>query len=149
MKELMEFEKNIDSTWSRLGLRAAPDPTTSGKGIGIIILDEVISHSSITHLDDRIKKITVHDDLTGSCIDITAEKPKEICRNTEHGMKVIQLLAHQPFENSGTVHVGLAPAATFIFLAELEPEKIAKGLAWILQRQDEWNIRVLLNLLVP
>lgn len=62
---------------------------------------------------------------------------------------LLQLLCHPTILRSRMVYTGLAPAATFIFLPSETPEQIEAGLNWLMKRKDEWNIRIVLNLLVP
>lgn len=144
------FEQKVEPIWKRVGFPRIPDAQTSGKGIGIIILDDIISHKLVHHLGDRLKQVTVDDNFTVTCKTVTPQHPQhQTSEATEHGLMVLQLLAHLPFCLHDKLHTGLAPAATFIILSEMEPEKIERGLDWILQERTEWNIQLLLNLIVP
>ncbi|MGD6779375.1 S8 family serine peptidase [Sutcliffiella horikoshii] len=146
---LEHMQQHVEPIWRRLGFPDAPDANTSGKGIGIIILDDIIPHELVHHLGKRLKQVKVGDDLVVTCLDVTSQNIKPINRGVEHGMMTLQLLSHLPLRIHNHTHVGLAPAANFIMLSEYEPEKIEVGLKWILERRENWNIQILLNLLVP
>ncbi|KAA0563461.1 S8 family peptidase [Bacillus sp. CH30_1T] len=146
---LEHMQQHVEPIWRRLGFPEAPDVNTSGKGIGIIILDDIIPHKLVYHLGSRLKQVKVGDDLGVTCMDVTSQNIKPINRSVEHGMMTLQLLAHLPLKFYNHSHVGLVPAANFIMLSENEPEKIETGLKWILKRRNKWNIQILLNLLVP
>ncbi|MFE7064983.1 S8/S53 family peptidase [Sutcliffiella sp. NPDC057660] len=146
---LKDMERRVEPTWKRLGLSEAPDVMDSGKGIGIIILDDIIPHNLVQHLEGRLKKVKVAEDGNVSCQDVASGEPQPMNGTVEHGMMTLQLLSHLPIEKNGHPHVGLVPAATFIMLSEYEPKKIEEGLTWILERQEEWNVQILLNLMVP
>jgi serine protease AprX len=137
----------VEPTWKRIGL-TKPLEGNSGQGIGIIVLDEVIPHESLSHLKGRVKQVKVHKDLTITCTDVFGEPiTKEVNEYTEHGLMVLNLLAHQPIEIRDNFYRGLAPSAHFIFLSANKPERRKKGLEWILQQ--DWNTKICLNLRVP
>ncbi|KPC76886.1 hypothetical protein ADL26_04460 [Thermoactinomyces vulgaris] len=137
----------VEPTWKRIGLRE-PLEENSGKGIGIIILDYIVPHISLHHLKGRVKQVKVHKDLTITCSDVFEEPLTEkVTRDTEHGLMVLSLLAHQSLEFKGNLYSGLAPSANFIFLPTSKPDRIKAGLEWILDQ--DWNARILLNLWVP
>ncbi|GAB2564835.1 S8 family serine peptidase [Gracilibacillus alcaliphilus] len=146
---LKEIEKDIEPTWKRLGFPAPPATKTSYNEIGIIIIDDIAYHPAIHHLTQQVKQVKVNQHLEVSCLDIMPADSKEASAKTEHGLMVLQLLAHQPITVNSHYHVGLIPSAQFIFLSEFEPQKIKVALQWILQYKQEWNIRILLNLMVP
>ncbi|MCH5586070.1 hypothetical protein MK805_14100 [Shimazuella sp. AN120528] len=137
----------VEPVWKRIGLLKPPDED-SGRGIGIIIFDEIVSHSSIQHLDGRLVQVNVDNDLNVHCLDVLQEPPvKKVKRHLEHGLMILNLLAHQPFEYDNQLYTGLAPSAYFIYFYEEEPKKRKIGLQWILQQ--DWNVKICLNLLVP
>lgn len=143
------IEGNIEPSWKRLGFTSAPDTTTSGKGIGIIILDEIIPNKLIAHLGERIKQVKVTNDSTVVCTDLVDLDPQPMIGAAVHGMSVLQLLAHLPLTIQDKLHVGISPAAHFIFISEVDPTKIEVALRWVLQKQVDWNIKILLNTIVP
>lgn len=134
----------VEANWKRIGLSQPPEEH-SGQGMGIIILDEIIPHVSLRHLKGRIKQVKVHKDLTITCTDVfDGPLTEEVTRYTEHGLMVLSLLAHPPFEFKENLYTGLAPSANFIFLPTSKPDRIKAGLEWILDQG--WNTRILLNL---
>ncbi|MCA1319572.1 S8 family peptidase [Bacillus tianshenii] len=145
----MDKEQVVEPTWMRLGFPEAPDLMESGKGIGIVILDDIIPHELVQHLGDRLMRVKVAEDFRVTCENINRMEPQPMNAAVEHGMMTLQLLSHMPNQLTRHSHIGLVPAATFIMLAEYEPEKIEAGLKWILEKQEKWNIQILLNLLVP
>ncbi|WP_409276101.1 S8 family serine peptidase [Neobacillus sp. SCS-31] len=148
--ELMKTtEKYVEPNWRRLGFDTTPDVNTSGKGVGIVIIDDIQPHNLIDHLGDRLKQVKVDDDFNISCLNVSLNQPKPLEKSKEHGLMSLLLLAHKPLIVGDHYHVGLAPAATFIMLSEVEPKKVEKGLNWILKKRNEWNIQIVLNLFVP
>lgn len=72
---------------------------------------------------------------------------QNIKRSEQHGLMVLNLLAHQPVTIKGETYTGLAPAANFIFLETNQPDRLKVGIDWILKQS--WNTRILLNLAIP
>ncbi|WP_148709097.1 S8/S53 family peptidase [Falsibacillus albus] len=136
-----------EPSWARLGFPEPPDPVTSGEGVGIVILDKLDNPQHFRHLGSRLNKISVNDDLSVSCSTFCYDHSP--LTEFGHGDCVLQLLAQRPFEFQGKVHVGISPAATFYLLDETDPLKIKKGLEWVVQKKNEWNIKIVLNLSVP
>lgn len=134
--------------WKRLGFEHAPDPVSSGKDIGIVVLDSIRPHAALRHLGRRIIHVIVNDDLSITCRDIAFEVPREQDGDHgEHGLMSVLLLSHAPFKLDGHEYVGLAPAANYIVLDRGawrtgEAERLKRGMEWALQRRDEWNLRI-------
>lgn len=143
------IEGNIEPSWKRLGFVAPPDRSTSGKGIGIIILDDIVPNKLIAHLGKRVKQVKVRDDSKVLCIDLADLASQPLMGAGLHGMMILQLLAHLPLTVQDKRHVGISPAAHFIFISEVDPAKIEVALKWVLQKQVDWNIKILLNTVVP
>lgn len=138
-----------DPNWERLGFEMPPDQTNAGKGIGIVITDTAIHHPLIQHLAGRLKRVTVSEDLSVNCVDIILEEPQESSpypSYAEHGMMSLFLLSHLPFEVNGKKYVGLVPNATFIMIDSHDPVQLKKGMEWIMERREEWNIKIVINL---
>jgi serine protease AprX len=56
-------------------------------------------------------------------------------------------MAHAPFEVSGHAYTSLAPAASYIVLDHGggragEAGRLRHGIRWVLERRDEWNVKV-------
>lgn len=137
-----------DPLWMRLGFDTPPDETQAGKGIGIVITDTVINHPFIKHLGGRLKSVTVNKDMSVDCRDIVNEVPQEKApypNNAEHGMVSLFLLSHMPFELEGKKYVGLVPQATFIMIENHDPVLLKKGMEWIVERREKWNIKIIIN----
>jgi serine protease AprX len=138
----------MEPTWKRIGLLEPPEDN-SGQEVCMVILDDIIPHHTISHLKGRVKKVRVHKDLTVTCNDIFQEPfVSEVDDYLNHGLMVLNLLAHKPLEDSqANVHKGLSPSANFVFLPASNPERIKVGLIWILKQN--WNLKIVLNLFVP
>ncbi|SHF34552.1 serine protease AprX [Seinonella peptonophila] len=137
----------VESTWQRIGL-SQPLGEASGQDVGIIILDDIVPHTCISHLKGRVKRIEVDKEMTVTCQDIFEEPfVEKVSRYSEHGLMVLSLLAHAPFKWRGNTHCGLAPSANFVFLPTTKPKRIEAGLKWILKQS--WDTKILLNLLIP
>lgn len=146
------IETPHDPTWLRLGFPEAPDAKTSGENVGIVIIDTLKAHQSIQHLKKRLIYITIHDDFTIEVRTPAFEEPQRIKDfDDEHGLLSLLSLAHQPYEINGKLYTGLAPAATFLVLNHGafrvgEGERLKKGINWILERQEKWNIKIVLSM---
>ncbi|RXZ79366.1 hypothetical protein EBB07_23205 [Paenibacillaceae bacterium] len=144
-------KKRHEPTWARLGFSQQPEEE-GGKGIGIVIIDTIRPHHTIRHLGSRLQYISVKDDLSINCREIACEAPNDADGDKgEHGLMAVLALAHQPFEIDGIKYASLSPAATFIVLdhnafKEGEGERLQHGLNYILDRSDEWNIRIILSM---
>jgi serine protease AprX len=140
-----------DPLWMRLGFDTPPDETVAGEGIGIVMTDTVINHPIIKHLGERLKRVTVNNDMSVECRDVVNEEPQEKAPypdNAEHGMVSLFLLSHMPFELEGKKYVGLVPRATFIMIENHNPVQLKKGMEWIIERREKWNIKIVINFLV-
>ena len=134
-----------DPTWLRLGLQSCPDPDSWGKDVGVVVIDYLKPHPTIRHLGKRLQYVTVNDDLAVTCSDIFSKEHEETHPKYEHGLKSLLLLAHKPIDIDGKSYVGLAPAATYVVLNTFRPELLGPGIKWILERKDEWNLRIVLS----
>ncbi|MBS4221784.1 S8 family serine peptidase [Lederbergia citrea] len=140
-----------DPTWERLGFSTPPDETRAGEGIGVVITDTVINHPTIKHLAGRLKRVTVNDDMSVACRDVVLEEQQEEVpypNIAEHGMVSLFLLSHLPFELEGKKYVGLVPQATFIMVDHHDPFRLKKAMEWIIERQEIWNVQIVINFLV-
>lgn len=141
-----------DPTWLRLGFPEAPDTKTSGQNVGIVFIDTLKAHQSIQHLEGRLIYITVHDDFAIEVRTPALEEPQEIQDfEDEHGLLSLLSLAHQPHKINGKLYTGIAPAATFLVLnhgafRKGEGERLKKGINWLLERQEKWNIKIILSM---
>lgn len=138
-------------TWVRLGMANPPDERISGKDVGVVVLDRLRPHSTLRHLGHRLVYVVVNDDLSVTCRNIACESPCDDYGDFgEHGLKSVLLLSHLPFELEGEEYSGIAPAAKYIVLdygpfRDGERERLTRGVDWILERRDEWNIRIILT----
>lgn len=145
------MRKSPEPTWARLGFSEAPDFTESGKNIGIVIIDTITPHPAIQHLGHRLQYVTVHDDFSITCRNIALEEPLDQDNDSgEHGLMTLLALSHKPFVLQGKTHIGIAPAAHYIVLNHGafkigEGERLKAGIEWILNKQKEWNIRIILS----
>ena len=141
-----------DPMWMRLGFTEPPDETTAGKGVGIVIIDDVINHPYTRHLSGRLKRISVDKDFNVTCKDVVLEGTEALApykKRAEHGMMSLFLLSHLAFEIGEKTYVGIVPAATFFIIPHIEPEKIKKGIEWIIKKSEQWNVRIVLSTICP
>lgn len=140
----------IEPTWKRLGFTSIPDKNTSGKDVGIVILDTIRSHSKIKHLGKHLRYILVNDDLSIESRYTAFEESEDFSSSHgEHGLMSLLLLSHLSFNYNGGVHTGIVPSANFIVLnhgafRDGEGERLKRGIDWILERKLDWNIRIIL-----
>lgn len=150
MKQLNETQ--YDPNWLRLGFPDVPDFYSSGHNIGIVIIDTLKPHHSIQHLKERLIYITVHDDFSIEVQKPAFEEPEEIQDfENEHGLLTVLSLAHKPCKINDKLHTGISPAATFIVLnhgafRKGEGERLQKGINWLLEKQEKWNIKIVLSM---
>ncbi|MEK4237938.1 S8 family serine peptidase [Paenibacillus sp. FSL H7-0714] len=144
-------QKLHEPTWSRLGFSYPPEED-AGKDIGIVIIDTIRPHNTIRHLGSRIKYISVHNDLSVECREIAFEEPNDSDGDKgEHGLMAVLALSHEPFEFKGIKYTGLSPGSNFIVLNHLafkegEGERLKRGIDYILERSQEWNIKIILSM---
>ena len=150
--KVRQAENHYEPNWLRLGFPDAPEPNSSGHNIGIVIIDTLKPHQSIQHLKERLIYITVHDDLSIKVQMPAFEEPAEINDfEDEHGLLTVLSLAHQSCEINGKLHTGISPAATFLVLnhgafREGEGERLQKGINWLLEKQEQWNLKIVLSM---
>lgn len=143
--------KSKDPNWARLGFSDPPDFHEAGKDIGIVIIDKITPHPTIRHLSNRIHVVTVHDDYSITCRDIANEAPEQNHDGDgEHGLMTVLALSHLPFVVDGQIHTGISPAAQLIVLDHGafktgEGKRLSAGISWIMQKRQEWNIRIILS----
>lgn len=140
-----------DPTWERIGFAEPPDRLRAGSGVGIVVIDTIGPYHLLQHLKDRLKYVTVHNDLSVTSQDIAYEASEEVSDQGEHGLMSILALAHEPFELQGRIHVGIAPAAFFIVLNHGafklgEGDRLKRGIEWLLERKEAWNIRIFVSM---
>jgi serine protease AprX len=148
----MKDYANIEPAWKRLQFNKAPSFEDSGKGIGVVIIDNIKPHLSLRHLGERLINVLIKNDLTIEC-EKTAFKDTADSMGTsgEHGLMTLLLMAHKPFKHNGEYHTGIAPAANYIILSigqfkEGEDKRLEKGVEWILENRDKYNIKIILCL---
>ena len=54
-----------DPTWRRLGLPESPTPE-SGRGVGVVVIDDAGLHPALRHLSERLKHVIVGQDMSVS-----------------------------------------------------------------------------------
>jgi serine protease AprX len=115
------------------------------------MLDDCKPHPSISHLGDRLHHVIVHDDMTISESQLANGVAETAGAGTgRHGLSLLLMAAHAPFDIAGKPYVSLAPAATYVFLtvnahkAEERHVAIGAGINWIIQQRQEWNLRIVL-----
>lgn len=138
--------------WQRIGFETIPDENESGKGIGVVIFDNVTKHPAISNLRGRLTRIIVNEDNTIETRDIINDEEEEgppYLASCEHGNASLFILGHKQLKIENQTYVGLIPAANFFIISYYEPEKIEKAIEWVINKKDKLNIRVILSTIVP
>ena len=105
-----------DPNWRRMGFDTPPDVDSSGKSVGIVVIDDECFHPTLRHLGDRLKEIVVADNLRASIVNVF-DNPKAYANSMyTHGVGSPLLIASEPYRINNDIHVGLAPAATFFYI---------------------------------
>ena len=140
-----------EPSWMRLGFTQPPDER-SGKGIGIIIIDDISPHPALTHIGQRLRHVVVADDLSVTCRVLGRESfDPDGLEDGIHGLMTMLTLTHQPFYDHGFRHIGIAPSANYVVLShgafkEGEGDRLKRGVEWILDNLPEFNVRLVLSL---
>ncbi len=105
-----------DPTWQRLGLPESPTPE-SGRGVGIVVMDDDGLHPALRHLGERLKHVTVAQDMSVSLVEpLKAYKDREDAEYT-HGVRTLLQMASAPFRVRDRTYSGLAPGATYFVIS--------------------------------
>jgi serine protease AprX len=146
-----------DPTWQRLGLPESPTPE-SGRGVGIVVMDDDGLHPALRHLGKRLKHVTVAQDMSVSLVEpLKAYKDREDAEYT-HGVRTLLQMASAPFRVRDRTYGGLAPGATYFVIPlpsfmtrssegterryRWDP-RLDRALAWVVENRERWNIRVI------
>jgi serine protease AprX len=145
-----------DPTWQRLGLPESPTPE-SGRGVGIVQIDDDGLHPALRHLGDRLKHVIVGQDMSVSLVEpLKAYKDREDAEYT-HGVRGRLQMASAPFRVGDRTYGGLAPGATYFVIPyltvrdagpdgpqlRLDP-RLGRAIEWVVENRRRWNIRVIL-----
>jgi hypothetical protein len=103
-----------DSTWQRLGLPESPTPE-SGRGVGVVVIDDAGLHSLLLPLGDRLKHVIVNEAMKVTLVEPLRDyqpREKEDVEDS-HGVPSLLQMAAAPFRVHDRNYVGLAPGATY------------------------------------
>ena len=146
-----------DPTWQRLGLPEGPTPE-SGRGVGIVLIDDDPGlHPALRHLGERLKHVTVAEDMSVSLVEpLKAYKDREDAEYT-HGVRALLQMASAPFRVRDRTYGGLAPGATYFVVPYFVTRsgegterryrwdpRLDRALEWVVGNRERWNIRVIL-----
>jgi serine protease AprX len=145
-----------DPTWQRLGLPESPTPE-SGRGVGVVQIDDGGLHPALRPLGDRLKHVIVGQDMSVSLAEpLEAYKDREDAEYT-HGVRGLLQMASAPFRVRDRTYGGLAPGATYFVIPYLTvredgPDgrhhrydtRLDRAIEWVVQNRERWNIRILL-----
>jgi serine protease AprX len=145
-----------DPTWQRLGLPESPTPE-SGRGVGIVLMDDDELHPALRHLGERLKHVTVAEDMSVSLVEpLKAYKDREDAEYT-HGVRALLQMASAPFCVRDRTYGGLAPGATYFVVPYFVTRsgegterrdrwdpRLDRALSWVVENRERWNIRVIL-----
>ena len=66
-----------DPTWKRLGLSESPT-LESGRGVGVVMIDDAGLHSALLHLGDRLKHVIVDEEMNVTLVEPLRDyKPRD------------------------------------------------------------------------
>jgi len=124
-------------------VRLDADPDYTGKGVTIAFLDSgFYPHADLREPDDRI---LAYHDLAGERPSLSPADPIETWQ--WHGTQT-SVVAAGNGTHSGGVYRGLAAAADLVLVKASErgritEENIARGIEWVIENRERFNIRVL------
>jgi serine protease AprX len=147
-----------DPIWQRLGLPESPT-SESGRGVGVVLIDDGDLHPALRSLGERLKHVTVAQDMSVSLVEpLKAYKDREDAEYT-HGVRALLQMASAPFRVRDRTYGGLAPGATYFVIPYTYLEtrsgqgderryrddpRLDRALAWVVENRERWNIRVML-----
>jgi serine protease AprX len=137
-----------DPTWMRLGLSEGPTPR-SGRGVGVVMVDDAGLHSALLHLGDRLKHVIVDEAMSVTLVEpLRNFKPREQeAVDDSHGVPSLLQMAAAPFRVHDRSYIGLAPGATYFVVPYdgRDERRLDRAIEWVVANQRQWNIRVLLT----
>jgi serine protease AprX len=145
-----------DPTWQRLGLPESPTPE-SGRGAGIVLIDDGDLHPALRHLGERLKHVIVGQDMSVSLAEpLKAYEDREDAEYS-HGVSALLQMASAPFHVRDQTYGGLAPGATYFVIPYFVTQsgegterryrydpRLDRALGWVVENRERWNIRVIL-----
>src|SRR5262249_10800930 len=123
-------------------VRVQSDPTKSGKGITIAVIDAgFYPHPDLTKPFNRI---LAYHDVTRPESTLNAKRSPESW--DWHGTQTCVAAAGNGFLSNG-IYKGLASKANVVLVkvsnrGKITEENIARGLDWVLMNKDQYNIRI-------
>jgi serine protease AprX len=145
-----------DPTWQRLGLPESPTPE-SGRGVGVVQIDDGSPHPALRPLGERFKLVTVAQDMSVSLAEpLKTYKDREDAEYT-HGVRGRLQMASAPFRVRDRTYAGLAQGATYFVIPYLTvredgPDgrhlrydpRLGRAIEWVVENRQRWNIRIIL-----
>lgn len=136
-----------DPVWKRLGLPESPTPD-SGRGVGVVLLDDAGLHPALRPLGGRLKHVVVDPGMNVSLIEpLRDDKPGGDGEYT-HGVRALLQMAASPFRVGDQTHCGVAPGATYFVVpyraGRRDDTRLDRAVAWVVENRVRWNIRVIL-----
>ena len=139
-----------DPTWQRLGLSEGPT-LESGRGVGVVMIDDAGLHSTLVHLGDRLKHVIVDEEMNVTLVEPLRDyKPREQEDVNEyhgsHGVLSLLQMAAAPFRVHDRSYIGLAPGATYFVVPYKgrDERRLDRAIEWVVANRQRWNIRVIL-----
>ena len=137
-----------DPTWKRLGLSESPTPE-SGRGVGVVMIDDGGLHSALLPLGDRLKHVIVDEAMNVTLIEPLRDfKPRgKEDVNDSHGVPSLLAMAAAPFRVHDGSYIGLAPGATYFVVPYdgRDERRLDRAIEWVVANRRQWNIRVILT----
>lgn len=137
-----------DPVWKRLGLVESPTPE-SGKGVGIVMIDDAGLHSALLHLGDRLKHVTVDEDMNVALVEPLRDfkPPGKEDVDDSHGVPSLLQMGAAPFRVHDRSYIGLAPGATYFVVPYdgRDERRLDRAIEWVVENRKRWNIRVILT----
>ena len=147
-----------DPIWRRLGLPEGPT-LESGRGVGVVLIDDGDLHPALRCLGERLKHVTVAEDMSVSLVEPLKDYQGRDDAEYSHGVMALLQMGSAPFRVGDRTYGGPAPGATYFvvpysYLDEpggpggerryRDDPRLDRALAWVVANRERWNIRVLL-----
>lgn len=143
-----DIPRSPDPVWKRLGLVECPTPE-SGKGVGVVMIDDAGLHSSLRHMGDGLKHVTVDEDRNVALVEPLRdfEPPEKENADDSHGVPSLLQMAAAPFRVRDRRYIGLAPGATYFVVPYdgRDERRLGRAIEWVVENRERWNIRVILT----
>lgn len=144
-----------DPTWTRLGLPERPT-SDSGRGVGIVVLDDAALHPDLRPLGGRLRHVIVGPGGKVSLVEPLRDYKPSGGEKYTHGIETLLQMASPSFRVGDREYCGVAPGASYFVVpyaagrrdedggAQRYDDRLDRALEWVVANRERWNIRVIL-----